>query len=402
MSPLLLSAALVLAAPPPPRFVADSTAATASTGRLVELDSAKVVLEDSAVTFATDTLVALRREGRALPPWPRDSQIVLANGDRFAGIVVGGDAQAIQFRPVLVPGEPQPETWTVPLSALAAIWLTSPPADSSPDPAKYPWREAARRGDAIRLRNGDVLLGVVDAIEDGPAVRLTGAKGQPARTVAFAQVAAVAFDPTLARVRKPKGAYYRIVTASGARLSAANITSTADTVSGTTLFGAKFQLPLPGVVAVDVLQGKAVYLSDLKPKAAVTEGYIGTGWPWAADRSVKGLPLRLPGAAGESWLDKGLGTHPRTKLTYDLSSKYRRFEAAIGLDAATGRRGSAVVRVLVDGKPVVSGLALSGGAAPTTIRVPVAGAKELTLVVEFGPAGDVQADVNWADARLIE
>jgi hypothetical protein len=27
--------------------------------------------------------------------------------------------------------------------------------------------------------------------------------------------------------------------------------------------------------------------------------------------------------------------------------------------------------------------------------------KELTLVIDFGPSGDVQADVNWADARLV-
>jgi hypothetical protein len=32
----------------------------------------------------------------------------------------------------------------------------------------------------------------------------------------------------------------------------------------------------------------------------------------------------------------------------------------------------------------------------------VAGTKELTLMVDFGPAGDVQADVNWGMARLVE
>jgi hypothetical protein len=31
----------------------------------------------------------------------------------------------------------------------------------------------------------------------------------------------------------------------------------------------------------------------------------------------------------------------------------------------------------------------------------VAGVKELTLEVEFGPNGDVQDVVNWVDARLV-
>ena len=36
------------------------------------------------------------------------------------------------------------------------------------------------------------------------------------------------------------------------------------------------------------------------------------------------------------------------------------------------------------------------------VRVDVSGANELTLEVDFGPTGGVQADVNWADARLIK
>ena len=40
------------------------------------------------------------------------------------------------------------------------------------------------------------------------------------------------------------------------------------------------------------------------------------------------------------------------------------------------------------------------GAVP--VRVAVKGAKEATLVVEFGRGGDVGDHVNWADARLVK
>ena len=36
------------------------------------------------------------------------------------------------------------------------------------------------------------------------------------------------------------------------------------------------------------------------------------------------------------------------------------------------------------------------------VRVDLAKAKRLTLEVDFGPGGDVYADVNWANPRLVE
>ena len=116
--------------------------------------------------------------------------------------------------------------------------------------------------------------------------------------------------------------------------------------------GPTIEIPLSKIVALNVLQGPATYLSDLKPKKAEVVGFLGEGWPWAADRSVRGQPLKLLTKEGESTLDKGLGTHAKTVLTYDLGGKFSRFEASVGLDAATGKRGRADVRVLLDGKEV--------------------------------------------------
>ena len=172
---------------------------------------------------------------------------------------------------------------------------------------------------------------------------------------------------------------------------------------GTAVFGGAVEIPLAELLSLDVLQGKAVYLSDLKPKRAEQAGFLGPAWPWAADRDARGGPLRLLTPAGESTFDKGLGTHPRTTLSYDLGGKFRRFEALVGLDPATGRHGRADVRVRLDGKgqdlPALRSLA-AGVAVP--LRIDVTGAKELALAIDFGPAGDVQADVNWGDARLVE
>jgi hypothetical protein len=80
----------------------------------------------------------------------------------------------------------------------------------------------------------------------------------------------------------------------------------------------------------------------------------------------------------------------------------RRLEAVVGLDEVTGRRGNVVVRVLADGKPHLDPPELMPTDAPRPLRLPLpAGAKELTLAVDFGRGGDVQDEVDWADARFV-
>ena len=174
----------------------------------------------------------------------------------------------------------------------------------------------------------------------------------PRSDVARADLAAVGFNPRFARARKPKGPYAHLVLTDGTRLDVTELAVQKNTLVAKAVCGPEVVVPLSKLVSLDVFQGPAVYLSDLKPKKAETTGFLGDGWAWAADRTVRGHPLRLLTKDGETACDKGLGTHPKTVLTYDLGGKYTRFEALVGLDAATGKRGRADVRVLLDGKEV--------------------------------------------------
>lgn len=397
--------ALLLAlatAPADAPFVATNSGDARPAGKLVRLTpdlTATLVTADGEVSVKD--VVSLRRVGRALPPFPTGPQLITAAGDRVAGELRGGNTKALDFRP----GSAD-EAWAVPLSAVAAVWLADTPADTPPEPANYPWARENKNRDLLRSRNGDTARGVLLGLggdEGAPAVRFRP-DGMDARDVPVKEVAAVVFNPVLAKVRKPTGPYVRVVLADGSRLALSSPAVAAGTLKGATLFGQKVELPLAAVVALDVFQGKATYLSDLKPKKVEEAGFLGVAWPWAADRTVHGASLRLAvGGGSESTFDKGLGTHPRTVLTYDLGGKYARFEALVGLDPEAGDRGRAVVRVRVDGKehdiPKLKALAAGNTVA---VSVPVAGAKELVLEVNFGPTGGVRAAVNWADARLIE
>ena len=183
----------------------------------------------------------------------------------------------------------------------------------------------------------------------------------------------------------------------------ASATGDERTLKGKTLFGASIEVPLAQVIGLDLRQGRATYLSDLKPRAYKhTPWSPALSWPWVADGSAGGNDLRL---GGGTW-DKGLGMHCTSEITFPLAGAYQRFEALVGLDDQEGREGAVRVRVLVDGKPRDLGwdkdLTAKDGAK--SVRVSVAGAEEMTLIVERGRGGwwDQQGHVNWVEARLVK
>ena len=407
MSALLL--AVVFAAEPAPSqaaFVATTAGDDRPAGKLLRLTpELTATLETRAGEVVAKDIISLRRV-TPRPPYPTKPHAITANGDRIVGELLGGGGTSMRFVPA-VAGLKKNETWRVPLSSLAAVWLTEPPADIPVDPVRYMWIEGTKNRDVFRFRNGDTARGTLVGLgpeADSPTLQFRGESGG-ARGIAGKELAAVVFNPALVKPRTPKEPYSRIVLSDGSRLAITSPSLLNGVLRGETLFGQKVVLSLDSIVAIDVLQGKAVSLSDLKPKKVEQAAFLGVQWPWVADRNVDGSPLKLSGDAGESTFDKGVGMRPRTILTYDLGGKYRRFEAHVGLHPDVGGRGAARVRVLIDGKPnnvgPAGGHPLAAGNA-VEVRLDVTGAKELVLDVDFGPAGSVEADVVWGDARLVE
>jgi hypothetical protein len=347
------------------------------------------------LTLSAD-LVSARRTDRPLPAWPSGPHALLADGTRLAGTLTDGSDRAVTVkRPI--------GTVTIPFESLDVLWLTKPPAGTPADPAKYSWLPSPRKKDALLLTSGDTLIGTLDRFEEkGTVVRFRAEGKKETAPVAASSIAAVAFDPGLSRAKSAKGPVWAVTLADGSRVRFASLAVADEKLKGRLVTGGLVEWPLAETVAVDVLNGKATYLSDLKPKSVTTEPYLTITWPFVNNRSVKGNPLRLATPRGEEMFDRGLGTHPKTTLVYDLGGKYRRFTATVGLDAATGKKGRAVAKVLVDGKDVSVPELADLTAAVVPVSVDVTGAKELMLVVDFSPGGDVQADVNWADARVIE
>jgi hypothetical protein len=391
---LLIAAAEPIA---PPTF----TAARAEGGnvsgplRSIETDWTIRLGGSPPTHVAGPDLLSLRRTDARLPAFPTDAQVMFTNGDRLAGTV----ATIARERVAFIPGFGGP-VLSLPLSAISVLWFADPASETDSALVRRRLLNASRRRDEVWLRNGDLVAGALTAVDKDDVHLEVERKGV---AVERNKVAYIALSTELARTLRPKGVYARLTLADGSRIGVTVPRIDGTSLAVRTLFDAALTVPLTDVVALDLHQGKAVYLAEVKPRSYKHVPWsAGLTWPYVANGSVSGHDLHL----GGSFYDQGLGMHGTSSITYPLDGAYRRFEALVGLDDREGQNGRVRVRVLVDGKPSDLGwdrdLTIDDGAKP--LRVNVTGANELTLIVERGRSGwwDQQGHVNWVDARLVK
>jgi hypothetical protein len=392
---LLVASAPGVRAEDPPRFILERADGAPVAGTLER------VSDDWSIRLGGTTpsetrganLIALRRERLRLPPRPIGPALVFANGDQVPvkSMVLAGE----RVRATLGDGQ----EIDVPVATLCGFWLAPAETEEAAERLRRRWTGGRRVRDQVMLRSGDVIDGTLVGLDD-KALQLEVRSKEV--KVERTRVAAVALNTALIRFPLPRGPYGHLVLADGSRVALASARcDDGRTLVGKALFGAPIRAALEQVRALDLRQGRAVFLSDLPPRAYEHTPYLDLAWPWVADGSTAGLDLRLGGGT----YDKGMGLHSQSRLAYDLAGRYRRFHALVGFDdRAESRDGEVRVRVLVDGKAMDLGWdgVMRPGAAPRPIRLDVTDARELLLAVEFGRRGSVNGRIDWADARLVK
>ena len=385
-----------------PTFTLTLADGTSVSGHVEQIgDNSSIRLEGAKPREAAE-VVSLRRDKIPIAPQPRAEQIILANSDRLPAT-----ARELTGDRLRVHGDLGKEgDFTLPLSSVSMIWISTPDGVDHPDRWRRRLLAEKRPHDNIYLRNGEIIEGIVNSI-----VAAQGANNSRVSTlqiesdkkevaVPLNNVAVIAFNTSLVRNFQPKGVHGRVILDNGARLTLASANSDRGVLTGNTVSSVEISIPLHRIIALDWLGGCAVYLSDLKPRSYGFRSFFGgMNWPYVQDASVVESDIRL----GGQFYDKGIGVHTASRLTYALGADFGAFEAVVGLDDFVGKEGTARVQVLLDGKPqkLAWDGKLAGSDKPRIVRVPVSGAKEITLVTGFGDFGDVQGCVDWADARLI-
>ena len=321
-----------------------------------------------------------------------DPVLLLANGDRVFARTIEIEGEELTAAWSRFPAWPR---LSLPLETVRGFLLAPPAnADERTQLARRV-REQTDESDVLWLTNGDRGIGDLTSLDEA-AFSLDTRLG-PIQ-MDRAGVRAVGFNPALTSFPPRKGISALLMLDDGTRLTVHNLGLQGNRLACRAGFGGDLELPLEQIISLQILGGRAVYLSDLEPANYRFIPYLSSTWPLQRDHSVSGGPLTI----GARQYAKGLGMHSRTEVTYALDGAYTGFQAVAGIDQSAGNQGSVIFRVVADGRPLFQSDQLTGRSPPLPIGpLDVTGAKSLTLIVDFADFGDVQDHANWCDAFLI-
>jgi len=391
----ILSTWLALASPaaPPVRVVTIEGVSADGTWSGINSAGAAVIIHDGQKKeFAPEELMLLRwAELPASRPAPasQPAAVYLSDGSLLQGAIVGGDAKHVVLKTTLV------SQLQLPLDRLAGVRLM--PRENAAA------AEAFAKALAVRDPTQDTLLVVRDD-------RVTALKGVTESLAPDAGTfkwrdRSVPIRPDnvyglvfAAGVQKPVPPQARALLKDGSTWAGRLAGGDADSVSLELAGGVKVALPVAELSEIRLRSDRVVFLSDLEPAEYRFEPFATTRWPYRRDRSVANRPLRI----ADQTFERGLGMHSQSTLSYDLPGEFSRLAAVIGIDAGAAPLGNVVFRVTADGKEAFNSGPVTGRDAPRTINVPIAGAKRVQLIVEFGEDLDIGDQADWGNARLIK
>jgi len=168
----------------------------------------------------------------------------------------------------------------------------------------------------------------------------------------------------------------------------------------------KTTLPMEQVYWVEIKSDRVLYVSDLEAELDQLETILAPKQVNQRDKSVVGtsLKLRITATTDEVAIrefSKGLGTHARSRMIFNLPPEFTKLSGYVGIDEATDGHGDCRCSILLDGIQVFSA-DLKGGQPAVAFNLELQSAAKLELLVEPGPLLDLSDWVDWADIRLLK
>lgn len=205
---------------------------------------------------------------------------------------------------------------------------------------------------------------------------------------------------------KPAAAKCVVEGSHGLRLMAKSVALTDGQLEIAALSGPTFIRPWDSITRLDFSAGKVVYLSDLEPESVRWTDYydLGSAAPAIAqfyaprrDEGREHGPIRL---AGKTYA-KGLALASRTSIEYRLPAGLRTLKAIAGIDDAVRKNGSVRLEISADRRSLFEG-DISGKEPPVEVDLDIAGAKRLSILVDYGDNASAGDYLNLGDARMLK
>jgi hypothetical protein len=325
-------------------------------------------------------------------PAPEDIEITLTTGDLLVGKVGAKSDEGVKLiSPV----------FSDPLVKYGHVRSVVFPANRAFLPLRLP--EKAEAADIVFTQAGDRAEGTVLTIsKDGVVYKSKRLDTEV--TVPLDKVAGVWMIETDAAPKEPPGLHATVLTSDGSSLRGEIQSLKEGALTLKDLYGAVHRIPANLLSGIYMKNGRVVYLSDMKPSIVDEDANFIRGpkklssdldFPYQRDRSARGGKILLGGVEHR----KGVGVRARSLLGYALGGAFKRFQATLGLDAASLGLGAVKVEVELDGKKIKE-FTLKGNDGPQAVDLDVTDAKEMRLLVTW--AGFGQSDfADWGSARLI-
>lgn len=348
-------------------------------------DGAVITTGEGGATVSAEDLLEIRFPGRKPVLPPRDSiHVTLTDGSHFACKSFALAAQRAQ--PTIEGLEP----FDFSSRSLATIRLA--PAEGA---IAELWSDMQKRDfetDALIIRKGDILdylTGVIGDIDDKTVKFLID---NDELELPREKVFGLIFYHRTSRNTK---SVCGISLTDGGLLLARSVELMDTNLNARLSVGGSLELPLSKIESLDFSNGKVVYLASMEPRDVQYVPYFDITWTYRRNSNLDGGPIRLDGKT----YSKGLSIHSRTTLKYRLRGDYRRFRAVMGIDQIVEGRGNVKVVISADDNVLLE-TTVKGTDKPQTLDLDVSGARDLTILVDFGEDLDIADHLDLADARV--
>ncbi len=359
-------------------------------GRLLALslsDGATIRLDDGEERrIPAPDLVRITTTASRPPYVRRQQMLTLVGGDVLYGKIVDGREESVVVETADL------GAITVTLESIRRIDFRRAWQEAYRDSVAWLNRTGDAAEDRVLLTNGDCLRGFVTSIDED-SLSIDGSLGEvkvPQRLVVAVRLS----SPAPPRLNRP---HLIVVFRNSGRLTATDLDWSGNVVEARLHDGQRVRVEAERVVGVDMIGGRWEWLSSHQPISYQHTPMLSLGWDYKNDHNVLGEPITV---AGETF-ERGIGVHSRTHLTYDLKGAYAGFVTHFGIDDDSGPYADVSVLILVDGKPQFEKTDVVRGTLHGPVRLDVARANRIELIVDFGQNGDIQDRFNWVEAALI-
>ena len=321
--------------------------------------------------------------------------VLMTNGDSLVGrpIAAGDENLTVEW-----PGTNERSSVPLPLEFVASVVVHQPDDRTQRDRARRQWGLLRPDVDRVLLRNGSTVEGELAGFDtDALQIETTLGMVDTSRD----EVAAILLNAELSAKPRPLREFAIVSFDDGSRLTLQELHVDGDGVLyGRAVVGVLFKIPLDRVTRIQFFSEQIASLTELEPTRYHFTPFWGEEYPLVAHRNVCGGPLKLRGRT----YAVGLGMHSQSEATYDLPERgYRTFSATIGIDDCSAGGGQAVFAVEIDGERVYDSGNVRGVSEPIRVGpIDVSGARELTLVVEFGGRANILDVADWCDPLLLK